>query len=168
VVNWGHLGYAYTLSGRPAEGIPLQERALRVLETIKLGAYQPTCMIELGEAYLLAGRSDDALRLAEGALAFTQERGQRPHEGWALRLLGEVTTHCDLLEQADGYFRDALTRAQELGMRHLVAHCLLGLGNLHKQTGQRVRAREHLSMATALFREMSMKFWLEKAEAAMP
>jgi hypothetical protein len=26
VVNAGHLGYAYTLSGRAAEGIPLQER----------------------------------------------------------------------------------------------------------------------------------------------
>ena len=168
VVNWGHLGYAYTLSGRVAEGIPLQERALSVLETIKLGAYQPTCMIQLGEAYLLAERIEDARDLARRALAFTRERGQRPHEAWALRLLGEVTTHCDLREQADGYFRDALTRAQELGMRHLVAHCHLGLGRLHKQTGQPVRAREHLSTATAMFREMGMKFWLEKAEAAMP
>src|SRR5262249_42900272 len=72
VVNWGHLGYAYTLSGRVAEGIPLQERALSVLQAIKLGAYQSTCMIQLGEAYLLAGRPEDAPRLAEGALSFAR------------------------------------------------------------------------------------------------
>jgi tetratricopeptide (TPR) repeat protein len=76
VVNAGHLGYAYTLSGRTAEGIPLQERALKVIETIKLGAYQPTCMIQLGEAYLLADRLEDALDLAQRALTFTRERGQ--------------------------------------------------------------------------------------------
>ena len=52
-------------------------------------------MIQLGEAYLLADRLDAALDLARRALTFTRERGQRPHEAWALRLLGEVTTRHD-------------------------------------------------------------------------
>jgi transcriptional regulator with AAA-type ATPase domain/tetratricopeptide (TPR) repeat protein len=167
VVNWGHLGYAYTLSGRTAEGIPLQERALKVIETIRLGAYQPTCMIQLGEAYLLAGRVQDGLEQALRALAFTRERGQCPHEAWALRLLGEVTTHADP-ERAGAYYHQALARAEELEMRHLVAHCHLGLGRLHKHTGKPAQARAHLWTAAAMFREMGMRFWVERSEAAIP
>ena len=61
-----------------------------------------------------------------------------------------------------------MARAEELGMRHLVAHCHLGLGRLYKQTGQLARAREYLTTAAAMFHEMGMKFWLEKSGAAMP
>jgi hypothetical protein len=53
-------------------------------------------------------------------------------------------------------------------MRHLVAHCQLGLGRLCKRTGRHEHAREHLTMAMTMFREMGMTFWLEKAEAGMP
>jgi tetratricopeptide (TPR) repeat protein/DNA-binding protein Fis len=168
VVNWGHLGYAYTLSGRATEGIPLQERALKIIETMKLGAYQSTCMIQLAEAYLLAGRIEDALDLASRALAFTRDRGQRPHEAWALRLLGEVTSRAQAPDAAEEHFHGAIARARELGMRHLVAHCNLGLGRLHKETGRLETAREHLTTATSMFRAMGMKFWLERAETALP
>jgi hypothetical protein len=51
-------------------------------------------------------------------------------------------------------------------MRPLVAHCHLGLGKLSRRTGQREQAREHLSTATTMYREMDMRYWLEQAEAA--
>ena len=50
-------------------------------------------------------------------------------------------------------------------MRPLVAHCHLGLGKLSRRTGQREQAQEHLSIATAMYREMGMTYWLEKADA---
>jgi len=52
-------------------------------------------------------------------------------------------------------------------MRPLVAHCHLGLGKLFRRTGTRDQAREHLTIATAMYREMDMRFWLEQAEAEM-
>ena len=52
-------------------------------------------------------------------------------------------------------------------MRPLVAHCHLGLGKLHSSTGKRDQAREHLTTATTMYREMDMRFWLEKAEVEM-
>jgi hypothetical protein len=52
-------------------------------------------------------------------------------------------------------------------MRPLVAHCHLGLGKLYRHTGNREQARERLSNATAMYREMDMPFWLEKAESAL-
>jgi len=50
-------------------------------------------------------------------------------------------------------------------MRPLVAHCHLGLGKLHRRTGNRQQAQEHLTTAATMYREMDMRFWLEEAEA---
>jgi len=49
-------------------------------------------------------------------------------------------------------------------VRPLVAHCHLGLGKLYRRTGKREHAREHLTTAATMFREMGMTYWLEKAE----
>jgi hypothetical protein len=70
-------------------------------------------------------------------------------------------------EDAEGYYREALTLAGERGMRPLVAHCHLGLGKLYRRTGKREQAQEHLTTATTMYREMDMRFWLEQAEAEM-
>ena len=40
------------------------------------------------------------------------------------------------VESAAGRLRQALTLADELGMRPLVAHCHLGLGALYARTGR--------------------------------
>ena len=52
-------------------------------------------------------------------------------------------------------------------MRPLVAHCHLGLGTLYRRTGDQAKATEHLTIATAMYREMGMIFWLEKAETEL-
>ena len=49
-------------------------------------------------------------------------------------------------------------------MLPLVAHCHLGLGELYRRTGKKEEAQEHLTTATTMYREMDMRFWLEKAE----
>jgi lipopolysaccharide biosynthesis regulator YciM len=64
-------------------------------------------------------------------------------------------------------YRAAMTLATELGMRPLVAHCHLGLGNLYRRTGDIAKAVEHLTTAATMYREMDMGFWLEKAESRL-
>ncbi len=49
-------------------------------------------------------------------------------------------------------------------MRPLVAHCHLGLGKLYRPTDKREQAQERLTIATTMYREMDMPYWLEKAE----
>jgi hypothetical protein len=49
-------------------------------------------------------------------------------------------------------------------MRPLVAHCHHGLGKLFWQSGKRQQAQEHLTIATTMYREMDMRFYLEQAE----
>jgi hypothetical protein len=51
--------------------------------------------------------------------------------------------------------------------KNLLAHCHLGLSRLYKQSAKRDKVQEHLTVAITMFRRMSMRFWLEKAEAEM-
>ncbi|MFQ5830291.1 MAG: hypothetical protein ACE5JD_14205 [Candidatus Methylomirabilia bacterium] len=57
--------------------------------------------------------------------------------------------------------------ATDLGARRLVALCDLGLCKLYRRTGDHLKAREHLTTATALQREVDMRFWLEQAQAEL-
>jgi hypothetical protein len=52
-------------------------------------------------------------------------------------------------------------------MRPLEAQCRLGLGQLFAKSGETQQAGEHLDNAAQMFREMDMRFWLEKAEGAL-
>ena len=57
--------------------------------------------------------------------------------------------------------------AIELKMRPLVAHCHIGLGKLYRRAGNPQQAKEHLTIVTAMMREMEMVLWLEKAETEL-
>ena len=48
-------------------------------------------------------------------------------------------------------------------MRPLVARCYLGLSKLYRRTGRPEQARESLTAATTMYREMNMGFWYEQA-----
>jgi tetratricopeptide (TPR) repeat protein len=121
------------------------------------------------EALLLAGRPEEANALAEQALVLARVHKERGHEAWALGLLGRLAVQYDppQIEPAEAYYQQALALADEFGMRPLVAHCHLGLGTLYAKIGQREQARAELSTAMALYRAMTMTFWLSRAEAAL-
>jgi tetratricopeptide (TPR) repeat protein len=164
----GHLGYAYALTGRLAEGVALMEEALA--DPAATGTTNHSLLLAyLGEAHLLAGSLDDALATTRRALDLAHRQKERGNEAWVLRLLGEIAVQGDPpdVESAQEYYRRALDRADDLGMRPLVAHCHLGLGKLYRRVGDRARAAEHLTLAVTMYREMDMRFWLEQAEAAI-
>ena len=52
-------------------------------------------------------------------------------------------------------------------MRPLVAHCHLGLGKVYPRVSKRNQARDHLTVAMTMYRDMGMRFWLEQAEVEM-
>ena len=114
----------------------------------------------------MVGRLDEATSYAQEALALSRRLKGRGVEAHALSLAGDIAS-TGVPGDAEGYYREALALAGELGMRPLVAHCHLGLGKLYRRTGKREHAREHLTTATTMYREMDMPFWLEQAETAM-
>jgi class 3 adenylate cyclase/tetratricopeptide (TPR) repeat protein len=162
-----HLGYAYALAGRIAEAVPLLEQAEQ-RGTGTRGGYSLNVGY-VSEAYLLAGRREEAVQCAGRALDLSRAHKERGHEAWALRLLGEIAARRSPPEvaQAEAHYQQALTLAEELGMRPLQAHCHQGLGTLYAATGQREQARTALATAIALYRAMDMTFWLPQTEAAL-
>jgi tetratricopeptide (TPR) repeat protein len=167
VTHAGNLGYAYALSGRTAEGIPLLERAVSATETMGYGDVQLIFLVYLGDAYVLADRLQQALEVAGRAVSLARESGERRIGVWALRLLGDIASHRDSpeVETAEAYYRQALALADKLEMRPQVAHCHAGLAKLYRRTGKHEQARDHVTTATTMYREMDMRFWLEQAEA---
>jgi tetratricopeptide (TPR) repeat protein len=133
------------------------------------GENQVFCILSLGEAHLLAGRLEETQALVERALALASEQQERGNEAYALHLRGEIATHRDPPEvkQAAAHYRQALTLADELGMRPLQTHCHRGLGTLYAMTGQREQAHAELSTAIEMYRDMEMIFWLPQTEAAL-
>jgi len=70
-------------------------------------------------------------------------------------------------ENPEGYYRAALALAEPRGMRPHVAHCHFGLGKHHRRRGDREQTQAHLATAMAMYREMSMTYWLDQAEAEL-
>ena len=163
------LGYAYALAGRLAEALPLLKQAVEHAVSAKLMAAQALRVAWLSEAYLLAGRIDEADALAPRALELAREHKERGYEAWTLRLLAEISSRREPtdVEKAGGLYREAIGRAEELGMGPLVAQSRLGLGRLYGRTGNHERAQAELSEATRLFRAMEMEFWLPVTEVAL-
>jgi tetratricopeptide (TPR) repeat protein len=131
--------------------------------------YQALCSFSLGEAQLLADRLDEAQVLSEQALTLTRAHQERGHEAYALRLLGDIAARRNPPEgePAVAHYQQALTLADELGMRPLVAHCRRGLGTLYARLGQWEQARPELGVAHDLYQTMDMTFWLPQVEAVL-
>jgi len=163
------LGVAYALAGRMAEALSLLNQTLERVATGSGMLFQALVLTELSEALLLVGRVDEASALAERLLDLSRMHPGRGYQAHAYRLLGDVAMHRDPpdIEQAEVYYRQARTLAEELGMRPLVAHCHRGLGTLYVKTGRQEQARTELSAAMEMYRAMEMTFWLPQTETAL-
>ncbi|MFQ5896678.1 MAG: AAA family ATPase [Candidatus Methylomirabilia bacterium] len=162
-------GWALAWSGRTAEGLSYLKRAVTVRESTEAKFGLPTFYSRWAEGLLLAENIREAKRTADRALELATTFGERGIEADTHRLLGEISAAVDSpdVESARTYYDRAKALADDLGMRPLLARCHLGLGKLYRRTGDCPKAQEHLSRATALFREMEMRFWLEQAEAEL-
>lgn len=156
-----HAGRSYRRGGRSPRGGSRGWGSPNTLD--------PFTLVLLGYAYLSAERLADASRCAHQALIGCPQQTRRNVEAHALHLVGAFASRQEplVLEDAMQHYRQALALAGELGMRPLAAHCHLSLGKLYHKTGQTGQAREHLTTATTMYREMLMTYWLEKSETGV-
>jgi tetratricopeptide (TPR) repeat protein len=121
-------------------------------------------------AYLAAGLPEEAEAISARGLALATVDDARAYHvplgrihAEALALQGKEPPHDEALWD----WGRLIDLATELSMRPELAHCHLGLGKLYRRTRDQAKAQEHLTTAAAMYREMGMTFWLEKAEAAL-
>jgi tetratricopeptide (TPR) repeat protein len=159
------LGFAYASAGQSNAAVTLLDEALGLLPK----AYLWSGGGWLGEGLLRLNRVEEASRVATDDLRLATKIGARADEAWALRLLGEIHTQAACLDpkQAGENYGRALALARELNMRPLVAHCHLGMGQLHQRLGRLSEARAEFSQATELYRQMDMQFYLKQAEVEL-
>jgi tetratricopeptide (TPR) repeat protein len=153
------LGYAYALSGRLADGLPLLEQA--VAATAQRGAVHALRVAHLAEAHLLAGDTPKACELATRALEAARKRGERAHEAYALRVLGRAVTATSGAE-AEQHVRAAIALADDLGMRPLAAQARLDLSVVYDQRGRIPDREAAATEAMQLLESMAMRAWLAR------
>jgi len=151
------------------------QQALALAESLSDFGTQVVTNAFLGNVYYARGDQHRAIEVLQKVVTALTGDLTREHFGlmgfqaWALRLLGEIASQSDPpeIESAEIYYRQALTLAEELGMRPLQAHGHYSLGTLYLTLGQREQARAALSTAIDLHRAMEMTFWLPQAEAML-
>jgi class 3 adenylate cyclase/tetratricopeptide (TPR) repeat protein len=158
------LGGAYAIQDRVDEAQSLVAGAVEAFRRRPVHYWPALIPLWAGAVYLSATRIDEAAAHAREAVALSRRLGARGAEAHALRLSGDVTATGGAGD-AEAYYRQALTLAEPRGMRPLVAHCHLGLGKMHHRVGNPGQAKEHLTTAMAMYREMGMTHWLEQAAA---
>jgi tetratricopeptide (TPR) repeat protein len=163
------LGLAYVMEGCVAAGLTLVEHEMEQAVARGKSRLAALLVTRLSEAYLLAGHLEEARQRAEQACDLARQYQQRGHQAWALWLLGESMSRqaSPTVEPAAHHYRQALTLAEELGMRPLQAHCHRGLGTLYAKIDRQEEAHAELSTAIERYRAMEMTFWLPEAEAAL-
>ena len=161
------LGAAYALAGRADKAHALLQGRVEEFRRRPFHLRPAHILLCAGTICLATGQIDEASSHAREVLALARRLEARGSEAHALCLAGDVvSTSCT--EDAEAYYRQALTLAVPRGMRPLIAHCHLGLGKLHRRKGNREQAREQIIIAMSMYREMGMQFWLEQAEAEIP
>ena len=164
------LAHCRFLMGRDAEGmksLPDDRSPGAILKqfTRTVGRYGALP----ASAYLTAGRLDKAQAEIAHGLALAMAEKARAYQVPLFRLRAEALAmpEIDDRDEAGSCWRQCLELAAELEMRPELAHAHLGLARLLRNTGALDQAREHLRVATNMYREMDMRFWLERAETAM-
>jgi tetratricopeptide (TPR) repeat protein len=158
------LGCAYNLAGRVADAITVLERGRA--QVIDDALWGPMNQAYLAQAYGLADRNKEARNAAQNAIELSQRYGARAIEAWSRQIMGEIyALPCSSsTKDAHQQFGQALELAEQLGMRPLIAHCHAGFGQLHRKTNERAHAKEELTLACEMYRDMDMTHYLRKAE----
>jgi len=158
------LGWIMARSGQAEQAVLALQRSIDIQDSLGIPIWLSWYRVRLAEALLLAGRPSDARDAVARARQMTLMLGEQTVAAEALFVSATIHEADEAVESAGREYTEASALAEELGMRPLSAHCNLGLGKLYGRTGRGQEATEHLTTAAAMYREMDMRFWLERAE----
>ena len=160
------LGLAFVRMDHVHEGLRLLEDGVAVSRELGIRAYLAAWLVNLAEGYLADGQHARALETAREALDMAREHGERGHEAQALQVLGDIAARgaAPNPPEARARYEEALRLAETLGLRPLVASCVLSLGALAARLGDGEDAMRQRAQAQRIFDELDMRSGREQAE----
>jgi tetratricopeptide (TPR) repeat protein len=165
VAAW--LGSAYAHNGRTAAGIELiSESAQRFITMDSLLGLTETTFL-LPEAHYFAGAIQTSLNAAIKGLEMERMTTISLYRPMMLELIGRIHTNPDYYEPdaSQRNFQEGLTSAMKQDNRVVIAHCHAGLGRLNHTMDNSAKAKDELTRACEMYRNMDMTYYLRKAEA---
>src|SRR5262249_37136221 len=167
LVSWavGSSAWALAQIGETEEALSRVREAEKLLERQAANGivgHRGWAYDAVSRTCLLLGRLDDARRLGDCSVESSQHQpGFAAH---ALHLLGDIAIHPDRFDAENGAAHSLELRppAEWRAMRRLVPHCRRGLGKLYGRMEKPEQARENLTAARTIYREIGMDFWLEQ------
>jgi tetratricopeptide (TPR) repeat protein len=160
------LGVAHAHCGNVAEGLAHVNAAVEGATAMGRLSRLPLLLVKSAQVHLLAGNTTEASALAGTALRLATEQKERGNEMYARLILAEICA-CERpgSRDAERQYLDALGLASNLAMRPLAAHTHAGLWRLYRRRAELAKAQEHLAAATAMYRDMGMRYWLDVVES---
>jgi tetratricopeptide (TPR) repeat protein len=164
------LAEAYALAGRQPEALAVLAETVDWDSSMPAPAQRGSVLARLGQAWLLVNRFAEARRCGTRALEFATRYDAPGSEASARRLLGEIALYQAMPaadHTAEDELQQALAIASRLALRPLAAHCRVGLAQARARCGKRHDAGEQLKGALAMYRDMEMPFWVNRADGAL-
>jgi class 3 adenylate cyclase/tetratricopeptide (TPR) repeat protein len=160
----GGLGVAEAYTKDPIHGRALAEEGLKAFEDAGIKGQVSALECYVGICCYASGDYEDAGRFIHQSLASAIENGESCFTGkaliWRGRTMGKRSDSAPL--KAVAQIEEGLELLTELDTKPDIAMGHLFLGELQAQMNQEAAAKTHLKAAEALFKQMSMDYWLEE------
>ena len=156
------LGCAKARSGQVGDGLQLLREAVSLDRSAEPRTTHAFALTALAEALLLAGDAENALSHVTDALRQTgkyRERGEEAYARWLLATILSVSGKD--FKAAGKQFQAAAGIAAELGLKPLLAHCYLGLGDLDARCGEARAQAGHRERGLRLLDTLTMRQWID-------
>ena len=162
-------GRVHISVGDPRRGQVLLEEALVLSNQLGTKFMLGHLKANLAAALVAVGDFDAATRLCQEAIQLAGETGEKFGKALAHRVLAEAVSRIEPADRSrtDHEILEAIRIQQEIGVRPELARSYVSYARLLTAHGEDARARELLSRAIGMFRDMRMAWDLERAEQAL-
>lgn len=160
-------GRLETARGNQRAGLDALMQALTLATKIDDEPLKGKIELDLAQALMQAGQLEGARERAERALAICDATVLRTEGVGVCSLLGQIAAKEGKLDDAQSYYRDALSRLSMGAASSDEAHLRALIGELHHGNGQLDAARASLTSAQLLYTELGDKRGALSAAAAL-
>ena len=165
----GGLGVAEAYMKDPIHGRALAEEGLNTFQDAGRKGQLSTLQCYVGICCHASGDYEDARLFLNQSLASAIENNESYFKGraliWEGRNMGKLSNNAPL--DAIQRIKEGLETLTELDTTPDISIGHLFLGELYVQRNQEKAARTHLKVAEALFKKMSMDYWIEETGKIM-